>query len=161
MAEIQLHGKLARGRVALVDDTSLAAVAGYRWNVIDRSHGLTYVVTQVGRRTIYMHNLITGWPETDHRNHDGLDNRWENLRPATRPLNGANQLPVRGGTSRFKGVRRKSGRNRWDAQIKIDGRQQHLGSFASEAAAARAYDAAALTAWGEFAWLNFPAEGDA
>ena len=40
--------------------------------------------------------------------------------------------------------------------IKINGRSTYLGRFTDEVDAARAYDEAAITAWGEFAHLNFP-----
>lgn len=58
--------------------------------------------------------------------------------------------------SRFKGVRKM--KNRYNAQIKVDGTCRHLGMFDSEEAAANAYDRAALQHFGEFASLNFPVE---
>jgi hypothetical protein len=50
---------------------------------------------------------------------------------------------------------------KWRAAINIDGKQRHLGHFDDPADAARAYDRAALEAWGEFAVLNFPGDGAA
>jgi hypothetical protein len=163
MKTIQLHGQVARGRVALVSDTDYATVSGYRWWALEVRNGQrTYAVTQVReggrRRTVYMHQLITGWPQTDHRNHDGLDNQRRNLRPGHgRGRNHANERPIRGGRSQFKGVYWDGRRDHWFAQIKIDDRVRHLGSFGGdEESAARAYDAAARQAWNEYACPNFP-----
>jgi hypothetical protein len=44
---------------------------------------------------------------------------------------------------------------KWAAQINLAGRSTHLGYFVNEEDAARAYDAAALDVWGEYAYLNF------
>jgi hypothetical protein len=66
-----------------------------------------------------------------------------------------NSLP-RGGISRYKGVSRN--REKWQARIKVDGKQSHLGIFTDEEDAARAYDAAARELFGEFAYLNFGGE---
>jgi AP2-like factor (euAP2 lineage) len=44
----------------------------------------------------------------------------------------------------------------WKAAITINGRTIHLGYFATEEEAARAYDARAIEVHGEFARLNFP-----
>ena len=164
--DVPLHGGVADGRVALVEGGDYATVLPYHWWALDVPSGLqTYAVTQVregGRkRTIYMHKLITGWSRTDHEHHDGLDNRRRYLRPATQPgQNGANQRPVRGGFSAFKGVSRDPRRGHWVARIKIAGQQRWLGSFPDgpdgEIAAARAYDRAAREAWGPYACLNFP-----
>jgi len=40
------------------------------------------------------------------------------------------------------------------AQISVSGKHKYLGRFKSEVAAARAYNVAALAAWGECAFLN-------
>jgi hypothetical protein len=46
-------------------------------------------------------------------------------------------------------------RHRWQASIRIDGRLYRLGYFDDEVSAARAYDEAALEAWGPYAHLNY------
>lgn len=173
MRTIELGGTIANGRTALVDDQDYAKVACYHWWAIEvRGGQRIYAVTQVElprgpdgrrrRRTIYMHQLITGWPATDHRNHNGLDNRRRNLRRGHGlGRNQANQRPIRGGSSRFKGVHWERRRGHYFAHIKVDRRRRYLGSFGSdEEAAARAYDAAAVEAWGEYACLNFPPDQD-
>jgi hypothetical protein len=57
-------------------------------------------------------------------------------------------------TSGFKGVSRK--KNRWLAQIWINNVIHRLGAYDTPEDAARAYDAAALKAWGTDCYLNFP-----
>lgn len=95
--------------------------------------------------------------EVDHINGNGLDNRRSNLRIATRQQNSANRVKgnFENATSAFKGIY-KRGEKRWVAQITINNENRHIGSFDNEENAARAYDAAALEAFGEFAKLNFP-----
>ena len=102
-----------------------------------------------------MHRVILNAPpgrEVDHINRNGLDNRRSNLRLATHAQNEANK-PPRG---EYKGAYwcKKSGR--WRASIRVDGRLRHMGRFATREEAARVYDDAALEAFGEFAYLNFP-----
>lgn len=89
MAEIQLYGKLARGRVAIVDDGDLALVSSYRWYVMEESrqtiHG-PYAWARIIRNgrpaVLFMHTLIAGELGIGHVNDDGLDNRRKNLRPS-------------------------------------------------------------------------------
>ena len=88
----------------------------------------------------------------DHINRDASDNRLANLRLAT-PLQqqgnrGANQ------GRRFKGISPNGAG--WQARLTVDGRCVHVGQFATPEEAARAYDAAAIERWGEFAHTNFP-----
>jgi hypothetical protein len=166
---IPLVGKNGGGRVVLVDDEVYDKVSGYRWFANQRparpgrrAMG-PYAVTNLGsgdlRVTIYMHKHLTGWPRTDHRDHNGLNNQRSNLREATHAENMRNRLPASGHSSRFKGVYWDKGTLKWRAYIEIDGVRRQLGRFVIETDAARAYDEAALSAWGEFAWLNLPGPG--
>lgn len=77
------------GRVyaSLIDTADLPLVDPYSWHL---SKGLycnnVYVRTCLNPGTLYLHRLLMSPPlglEVDHRNHDGLDNRRENLRTST------------------------------------------------------------------------------
>ena len=164
MKTVQLHGKTAVGLVALVDDEDYPLISRFRWNVKEyvRRDGskLLYAHTRNAdpqRRWRRMHQLILSAPIVDHEDNDGLNNQRSNLRPATMSQNLANRVPA-GGASRFRGVRRTRNRHRWGAQIMVNYKNRYLGTFDLEEDAARAYDAAALQEWGEYAYLNFPDE---
>ena len=154
---------LTRGYVALVDDEDYDRVSAGSWQVL--GHRRTrYAVRPSGhgKPTIYMHRMILGAQPgqlVDHINHDGLDNRKANVRLCSPSQNMANQEKNRAGTSRFKGVHRVKGYDRWRASIFYGGKTRHLGSFGSEEDAARVYDTAALALWGEYAKLNQPERG--
>ncbi len=100
--------------------------------------------------------VMTGsWPTKfiDHINRDRSDDRWANLREASAQQNQRNRPPLSG----YKGVSlHRSGRFR--ARINVNEREVALGFFNDPADAARAYDDAARRHFGEFAYLNFPAE---
>lgn len=57
-------------------------------------------------------------------------------------------------SSPYKGVVKLKGKERWVARIWVKGERVFLGHFDDEREAARCYDAAALEANDEFAWLN-------
>jgi hypothetical protein len=88
---------------------------------------------------------MTGqWPqeEVDHKNGDRIDNRWKNLREASRLMNLENQRKARSDNSCGKlGVSKRRG-NRvkpWQATIQTCKRQIHLGYFATSEEAHQAY----------------------
>jgi len=151
---------------AIVNAEDYVRVQGYRWRPRVDYTGKVYAQTTVKGQSVYMHRLLLGpgvGLDVDHINDNGLDNRRSNLRVATRSQNKANtsKPKFRNGkpcTSVFKGVSWDRSRQQWQAKIGVAGRHRNLGRYNSEAEAARAYDAAALAAWGEFARLNFPAE---
>lgn len=88
--------------------------------------------------------------EIDHRDGDRSNNRFGNLREATRSQNCQNKRSS-GGSSQFKGVylNRKTGK--WMANVTADNDRRHLGSFKSEEAANAAVCAARSRLHGEFA----------
>jgi len=92
----------------------------------------------------------------DHINHNGLDNRKANLRPATRTQNIWHRKKFkRPSRSQYKGIDWSKTQKKWRARIRVNGKRIYLGSFDNELEAAKAYDEAAKRYHGEFASLNF------
>jgi HNH endonuclease len=105
-----------------------------------------------------VHNLawlyMTGrWPshEVDHRDLDGQNNKWRNLRQATRAQNLANQPKRKKNTSGYKGVHFHKATGLYHARIGINCRSVSLGYYRRASDAGAAYLAAAKEAFGEFA----------
>lgn len=96
--------------------------------------------------------LMTGeWPSLyiDHIDGDRNNNRWNNLRLATRGQNAVNSR-VRA-SSGLKGVYLpKKGRS-WVAQISINRKNHYLGTYPTAKQANDAYFAAAVKVYGQFA----------
>ena len=105
----------------------------------------------------YEHRLawlyMTGeWPEEiDHKNGEPADNRWSNLRQATRSQNNANVGLKRHNTTGFKGVCWNKRRSLWRAQICVNKKRYTLGHYPTPQQAAEAYNEAAQMHFGEFA----------
>ncbi len=76
---------------------------------------------------LYMTNNI---PEfVDHINHDRRDNRWSNIRPATRDENSKNKTKCKNNTSGIMGVGWSKRSKKWQARINVDKKRIHLGYF--------------------------------
>jgi hypothetical protein len=83
--------------------------------------------------------------EVDHRSCVRSDNRFENLRIATRQLNAQNARTARrtaGRTSTYLGVHKEPATGRFRARIRVDGRVKSLGTYGTEQEASAAYIAA-------------------
>jgi HNH endonuclease len=95
---------------------------------------------------------MTGdWPasEIDHKDRNGRNNRWSNLRLATHAENGANTKGR--GISGLKGAYWDVSRNKWRSQITYQGKTINLGRFASAEEAHAAYMVKAKALFREFA----------
>lgn len=95
--------------------------------------------------------------EIDHINGNPRDNRWENLRLATRSQQCANRITAIG-ASGYRGVVVKPS-GKFEAKIKHHGTIHYIGSFPTAELAARAFDQMAVRLHGEFAVTNFPGYG--
>ena len=102
-----------------------------------------------------MHVLIAG-PGCDHRNRNGLDNRRDNLRPATGSQQKQNRRRQRNNKSGYIGVYWNKVQQLWHAQIMHNQKSVWIGRYNSAIEAARARDAKAIEIFGPFAVLNFP-----
>ncbi|MGH3499846.1 MAG: hypothetical protein ACRDQA_02915 [Nocardioidaceae bacterium] len=155
---------LPKGYVALVDLADAEAVQQHKWYAAAAGGRTIYAQRAVRREgggwtTERLHQFLTGFPSTDHRNGDGLDNRRANLRDATQGQNTFNQQR-RIGASGFKGATRWKRDGTWKAQISCAGTNHHLGYFPTALEAVLAYDEAARHFHGEFATVNFPKPGE-
>lgn len=118
-----------------------------------------YLLTTVGRKTIYLHRLILKTKSkkyVDHRNGDSLDFRRSNLRLVNKKQNRHNAALRSDSLTGYKGVQKKTGRETFQAYIAHNGIRIHLGNHKSVIEAAKQYDLAAKKYFGEYAKLNFP-----
>lgn len=132
---------------------------GWRRCGVDRGDG--YMRFEFNRKKLYVHRVIWflhygRWPvgEIDHINGNPRDNRIENLRDCSHAENLRNSAPS--GERKYKGAFLVKRLGRWKACIHYEGKNYHLGYFASLERAALAYDAKAIELYGAFARLNFP-----
>lgn len=138
---------LTQGKFAKIDSEDVERVSQFTWYA--RWDRVTfYARTKVGGRadnvSIEMHRFIAGTPDgmdTDHENHDGLDNRRKNLRAVPHQTNRLNTTIRSGNQSGFKGVGFSRTAKRFRARMRVDGREVMIGWFDTAEAAARAYDA--------------------
>lgn len=118
------------------DIAGRVSAAGYIRIGID---GVKYMAHRLA--WLYVHGALE--PEIDHKDTIRHHNWIENLRPATRALNCQNQRRAnRDSKSGLLGVIPHAASGKWRAQIKIDGKQSHLGYFKTPEEAHAAYLAA-------------------
>lgn len=111
----------------------------------------------LGHRLAWL--VVTGeWPNgmLDHRDMNRANNRFENLRLATKAQNMQNREAPRHNTSGHKGVYWDKSKNRWLAAIGFDGKLNFIGRFRRKEDAIAAYEQAAKRHHGEFARTNMP-----
>lgn len=155
-AELQLKS----GHVITVDRGDLDLVEPYNWYAHERFYSV-YARSSVrisGKRVaVLMHRLILNPPpdvRVDHRDNNGLNNRRANLRLCTQSQNAANRHNLTTNTSHYRGVTFHKRVGKWQAAVKVNGRNFYLGLFHDPWDAACAYNRAAQEAFGEFARLN-------
>ncbi len=134
-----------RGKMKPGDVAGYALGGKYWLNSLDGEH-------------FYGHRLAWilqtgGWPkgEVDHKDLNGLNNKWTNLREATRAQNVVNRRALSTNLLGVKGVSRVKKTGKFIALISVGGSTWGLGTFKTAEEANAAYEAAAKGLHGEFA----------
>lgn len=115
-----------------------------RW-IVHNIAGRHYAERSKRTQPRLMHRAILGLAKgdgalVDHIDGNTLNNRRSNLRIVTTAQNAQNQ-GSRGGTSDHRGVSWCRTRQRWLAQVQLDGRKINLGRFRTEQEARRVVQA--------------------
>lgn len=143
-------------KTLLFDADIFTYLQSMRWHF----NGPGYAMTCISGKTYFLHRLIMQAKNgeiVDHINGNILDNRKVNLRICNATQSTWNTSKKGGSLSPFKGVSFydiENGRP-WRSRITINKKTRQLGRFSTELGAAKAYDDAAKTHFGEFAKLNF------
>ena len=97
-----------------------------------------YLRVTINDKTVKLHRVavfyMTGeWPpfEVDHINGNRGDNRWVNLRVATRAENAKNLNKMKTNTSGIPGVHWNKSEGKWQVRVMVDGKR-HSGGYYSD-----------------------------
>ena len=132
--------------ITMFDEGYIAVVKQFRWCAY--KHRNTYYVSttlsecnqlEYGKKKLKIYQLFLKYKKPlmiDHRNHDGLDNRLENLRIVTNRTNCENK--IRKNKSGYIGVHWHSRDKVWAGVIYIHGKQIHTGNFKTKEDASKA-----------------------
>ena len=107
--------------------------AGKAAGTISTSHGYRNLHVEgklyLAHRMIYLycHGYLP--PVIDHIDTDKLNNRIENLRPATMEQNGYNSRMGKNNTSGIKGVSWHKVTGKWQVRLRVKGKQLWLGCY--------------------------------
>ena len=135
-----------------MDDADYDFLMQWSWHAHANKVGIWYARRQ---QNIAMHRVLCPAPkgcEVDHINHNGLDNRRENLRVTTKSQNKYNCRVYKNNTTGITGVSRMK-RNQpkpFHAAIQKDRKMYCLGYHATIEEAVAARRAGELKHWGDF-----------
>lgn len=131
---------------AIIDREDYDTVKEYKWCLSKNG----YVINSKGK---YLHRIVTKENTlfVDHINGNKLDNRKCNLRPCSNADNLKNRVKIPiNNTSGIIGVIYRSDRNKWRAEICVDGKKIRLGYYANKIDAIRARTEAEIKYFGKY-----------
>lgn len=163
---------IADGCTILIDDEDYTKIKDYKWHLMRKKAEegnlfyfttTTYLPYKERRGSVFLHRVIMDCQLgdgkiVDHKNHNTLDCRKENLRICTSFDNMRSVNKSKRNTSGYKGIHQNNVTKKWIARVQMKDSKLSLGTYDTPEEAARAYDRGALFHYGEFAITNFPRE---
>lgn len=80
----------------------------------------------------FMEGSLSGELEIDHKDQDKANNRYSNLRAATKQQNSCNRGYPKSNTSGVKGMSYNTNAGKWEGYVHFNYRKYYLGLFTSE-----------------------------
>lgn len=155
---------LTRGYKTLIDEID-ADLSNFKWQAHNGPSNRTMYATRWSympenkKKFLRLHRVIlsrmlnrdlSSEEEVDHINGNGLDNRRNNLRLATKAQNQQNASKRKDNTSGYKGVTWHKASGKWYARIGSEDGHKNLGLFLTPEEAYEAYKKEARRRFGEF-----------
>jgi hypothetical protein len=142
-------------KYTIVDDDLWYELSKYSWSIRDDN----YVIGKINSKNIRMHRYILNTPKdlyVDHIDNNSLNNKKENLRPATPSQNNFNRTKSINefSHSQYKGVTYSKEHKKFLAVINHKNIRYNLGCYENEVIAGLAYNLKAQELFGNFANLN-------
>lgn len=126
-AELTIISKKYGIITTFIDVDDVEKLRGHSWFITDYKNKT--ISTKINKKNIKLHRFITNCPNgmvVDHINHNRLDNRKRNLRICTVKENNNNLLPnCKHGKYIFEH------RNKFQVKVPKNGKNMHLGTFAT------------------------------
>ena len=149
-----------RGVIIKIDEDDYDYVDSLNLTISRQPNGAVYIQHWKKGKCFYLHRLLLNAPKgryVDHINHDPLDNRRCNIRLCSPSDNMRNTIN-RKNTTGYRGVYfDKRPRPRpYRAEIKVDKKRVHLGSYETAIEAAKVWDSEMFKHYPDTATLNFP-----
>lgn len=141
--------------VVVVDDEDGHLIAEKKLRIDSEGYPFFIEITQGRRVHRRLHRYIMGVTDesifVDHRDTEKLNNTRLNLRSCSNTQNLCNRGKNKNNKSGFKGVHFHAKNGNWVAQIGVDKKKLHIGSYSTPDAAHAAYVEAAKVHHKEFA----------
>jgi len=126
-------------------------VKAYTKNLLYRIIKFNFIQYKAHRLAYYMyHGIDPRNNDIDHEDRNGLNNKINNLRLATRSDNCKNRKFQKNNTSGITGVSWEKRRGKWLAQIKLNGKVKYLGLYINKEDADQARKEAEKKYFGKF-----------
>lgn len=140
---------------AIVDKEDYNEVMKHTWHQIKQKSNIIYVQSVINNIKISLHHFILGKPEINnvihHRDHNGLNNKRNNIVVASISLNNQHKFKRENTSSKYIGVTYcKKQVYKWHTQCS----KVHLGNYSEEIEAAKIYDTYVYLKYGIEAYTN-------